>query len=372
MKFLLVTLALVFQVFAQADTLSIPKIFEDGEVAEAADFNQNFEYLRQQIDTNGSWLNTNVSGSKEVPVDCSSNQDALRLAYHANVHVRHVNFQVTGTCLGAIHYIPMPNDDGTFSWGEIQPMNQVITIGPPEGITARISLIPRTAHGISKTGIYSSFGNGLYVNGVDIQMGADDNWGLLFSRNSNGGAQDTTITGVGSATGAVIQYGGSVYFGGLTVSDVAYGIVGVNAGSMRVTSPISLTASNTALYLSGGQWTGGGVALIATTGNALILDNAAHAAVKTGEVKGAIKVSSGSIGKINYEGQGGFDADVQILDSNLTLITAAGSNPAYDISRFTCNGMSFLNIDTVNVRNDGGNHCLDDTGWNAVIDATFP
>ena len=173
-------------------------------------------------------------------------------------------------------------------------------------------------------------------------------------------------------TGAVIQYGGSVYFGGLTVSDVAYGIVGVNAGSMRVTSPISLTASNTALYLSGGQWTGGGVALIATTGNALILDNAAHAAVKTGEVKGAIKVSSGSIGKINYEGQGGFDADVQILDSNLTLITAAGSNPAYDISRFTCNGMSFLNIDTINVRNNGGNHCLDDTGWNAVIDATFP
>lgn len=373
MKFLLVTLALVFQVFAQADTLSIPKIFEDGEVAEAADFNQNFEYLRDQIDTNGSWLNKNKSGAKEIQVDCSSNQDALRLAYHANVHVRHVDFQVTGTCLGAIDYFPQENDDGTFSWGGIQPMNQVFHIGPADN-TARVNIIPRTAHGISSAGIYASFGNGMYLRGVDIQMGADDYWGLLFSRNSNGGAEDTTITGVGAAIGALVQYGGSVYFGDLTVSNVAYGLVGVNAGSIRATDSISLTASNTALYLSGGQWVGpswGGVALISPTGTALHLLNAAHATVAAGEVKGAIKVMDGSIGEVNYGG-GGFDANVEIFRSTLAIISPDGSNPNYDISRFTCTGMSILNIDTVDVRNQGGNRCLDDIGWNAVINAAFP
>ena len=80
MKFLLVTLALAFHVSTQADTLSIPKIFQHGEVAEAADFNQNFEYLRDHVDSNASWLNRNLEGIKEVNVDCSSDKDALRMA----------------------------------------------------------------------------------------------------------------------------------------------------------------------------------------------------------------------------------------------------------------------------------------------------
>ena len=149
MKFLLVTLALVFHVSTQADTLSIPKIFEDGEVAEAADFNQNFEYLRDQIDSNASWINTNSEGTKEVNVDCSIDQDALRLAFQANVHVSAVSYYGTGTCFGALDYTPIVAEDGTTSYGRIFPTRHSYSIssnrqalGDPLN-APRVTIIPR-------------------------------------------------------------------------------------------------------------------------------------------------------------------------------------------------------------------------------------
>ena len=373
MKFLLVTLALVFQVFAQADTLSIPKIFEDGEVAEATDFNQNFEYLRDQIDSNASWLNRDFSGVKEVNVDCTNNQDALRLAYQANIHVKDISFYVVGTCFGALNYIPVIGADGSSSWGKISPATQSMSISSDRNATARVGIIPRVAHGIEKAELAVTLESFMVLMGVDLLMGVDDEDGVVFSGKSSGSLMQTVITGVGTGYGVSVEYGGLVQLTDVTISNVQNGLKAEhvfirNKGSLRI------AAFGTALRLVGGEWWDEPDARVSlgASGDALVLDSAAQAKFNVDKIVGGVKIWSDSTGEINYAGPGGFDADVQILYSNLTFITAEGSNPNYDISRFACNGMSFLNIDTIDVRNQGGNNCLDDAGWSAIINANFP
>ena len=60
--------------------VEVPKIFEDGEVAEAADFNANFNYLEDKItalNEGAPWIKGNLNGSKIVEVDCSIIQRRL-------------------------------------------------------------------------------------------------------------------------------------------------------------------------------------------------------------------------------------------------------------------------------------------------------
>ena len=64
----------------------------------------------------------------------------------------------------------------------------------------------------------SSFGNGLYLTDLEIEMGANDPWAVLYSRSSNGGLTDVAIKGNAepnrAQTGVVIQNGAAAYIGG--------------------------------------------------------------------------------------------------------------------------------------------------------------
>ena len=385
MRFLLVTLALVFHVSTQADTLSIPKIFEDGEVAEAADFNQNFEYLRDQIDSNASWINTNSEGTKEVNVDCSIDQDALRLAFQANVHVSAVSYYVTGTCFGGLDYIPISAEDGTTSYGRIYPTSHSYSISSnrqaledPLNAASRVTIIPRSAHGVERVALLALQHSHMTLAGVDITMGADDDYGILFYSNSTGELNSITVTGMDNNTlGIDVVDGGTVQLKGTSqVTGVQTAIRSKNNSLIRNKGTMYAGGSYAALNLIGGEWLDdeqGRVHLWGTSNsaNSLVMDNGAQAALNSLKMGANISVRS-STAKINYFGEDLLTAGVELLSSGLTIVTGAGGNSNYDISRFACYGMSELNIDNLDVRNQGGNNCLDDTAWNAIINAAFP
>ena len=384
MKFLLVTLALVFHVSTQADTLSIPKIFEDGEVAEAADFNQNFEYLRDQIDSNASWINTNSEGTKEVNVDCSTDRDALRLAFQANVHVSAVSYYVTGTCFGALDYTPIVAEDGTTSYGRIFPTRHSYSIssnrqalGDPLN-APRVTIIPRSAHGVERVALLALENSHMTLAGVDITMGADDDYGILFYSNSTGELNSIRVAGTGNNMGIDVVDGGTVQLKGTSeVTGVQVAIRSKNNSLIRNKGTMYAGGSYAALNLIGGEWVDdeqGRVHLWGTSNsaNSLVMDNGAQAALNSLKMGANISVRSASTAKINYFGSDLLTANVQLLSSGLTIITGVGGNSNYDISRFACSGMSFLNIDTIDVRNQDGNNCLDDAGWSVIINANFP
>ena len=378
MKFLLVALAIVFQVFAQADTLSMPKIFEDGEVAEAADFNQNFEYLRDQFDSNASWLNRNSEGIKEVNVDCSIDQDALRLAFQANVHVSAVSYYVTGTCFGALDYTPILGEDGTTSYGRIYPAGHSYPISSDRNATSRVTIIPRSAHGVERVALLALENSHMALMKVDITMGADDDYGILFYSNSTGDLNSITLSGVSNSLGIDVVDGSTVQLKGTSeVTGVQTAIRSKNNSLIRNKGTMYAGGSSAALELVGGEWWDdeqGRVHLWGTSNSAhsLIMDNGAQATLNSLKMGAKIRIRSASTAKINYFGSDLFDAGVQLLSSGLTIVTGIGGNSNYDISRFACYGISELNIDNLDVRNQGGNNCLDDTAWNTLINATFP
>ena len=100
--------SLFFLFFANGivgEEISVPKKFVDGEVAEAADFNANFDYLEEKVKalSNGApWLVADLTGATTVEVDCSSDPMALVDAYQANMTVKHLNLAAKGDCYGAI------------------------------------------------------------------------------------------------------------------------------------------------------------------------------------------------------------------------------------------------------------------------------
>ena len=356
---------------AHSAELTLPKTFQNGEVADAEDFNANFNYLKSQIaeqqiqlsdvSDNAPWLNRTSGGDKEIEVDCSLDADALRVAYHANLSERHLAFVITGSCLGSIHYTPYEDESGELVWGEIQPKNQVLEIAGNEGA----KIIPRVAHGESRAGFVASFGNGIYINGVDIEMGADDSYAILFSRNSNGGFGEGTITGLGSGAseaGIILQYGASAYLQG-EVTGVDYGVYGVNPGSIRMLS-LSVTADIVAVTSDGGQirsqWGGS-----YTAPTALNLANGAQARIEA-DLIGNLSVTSGTTADINL---GSLTGTVVIDTANLAL---SGNIPADIVTKVSCSGLSQLQIDGVNINNNDSNQCLDKAAWSSLINAAFP
>ena len=377
MKFLLATLAFSFQVSIQAETLSIPKIFEDGEVAEAADFNQNFEYLRNQIDSNASWLNRDLEGAKEVNVDCSDDPDALRLAYQKNSHVRTIAFYVTGACYGALNYIPVSGEDGTTSWGFISPPGQAFMIASDKNASSKVTIIPRSAHGLEKAYLGTTYGGAMSLQRVDITMGADDNFGVLIYTGSTAEINSISVNGSGNNPLGIDVVDGSVLqlSGDSEVKGVRQAIRVKNNSLVRNKGTIHAEGKVHALALDGSGWVDDdNVGQVGHThlDGSLFMENRALATLNALLVGAKIRILSASKANINYFGSLRFEAEVELSSSGLTIVTGTGGNSNYDISRFSCYGMSELNIENLDVRNQGGKNCLDDTAWNTVINATFP
>lgn len=382
MKYFLVIVAFGLIPFgAQSAELALPKIFKNGEVADADDFNANFDYLQGviaehaeqlgDVAKNAPWLNRGYGGvSKELEVDCNQDPDALRVAYQANIHERHLSIRIAGACIGAIDQVEVVDPEGQVFWSPIQSMNQVLSIhiGNPDE-KPRAKLIPRTMGDISRVGLVSSFGNGLYLNNLDIEMGADDTWGVLYSRNSNGGLSDVTVTGhpEGGAgqIGVMVQFGASAYLQ-TTITGVDYGVYGNKAGSIRILWS-DVTASISAIEMDGGELHLHATAMTAPA--ALILADGAQAlgTWQPLSLNGDLSVNSGSLAKLrNLSITGSISLDSAIVE------LSGGGIPADMNSKVSCRGLSQLEIEGQNIKNNNGNLCLDKAAWNSLINAAFP
>jgi len=363
---------------AQSAELALPKIFKNGEVADADDFNANFDYLQGviaehaeqlgDVAKNAPWLNRGYGGvSKELEVDCNQDPDALRVAYQANIHERHLSIRIAGACIGAIDQVEVVDPEGQVFWSYIQPTNQVleIHIGNPDE-KPRAKLIPRTMGDVSKVGLVSSFGNGLYLNSLDIEMGADDTWGVLYSRNSNGGLTDVTITGHGTGAGQVgvyVQFGAAPYLQA-TVTGVDYGVYGMKAGSIRMMWS-DVTAGISAVEMDGGQLHLRGTSMTAPT--ALLLSNGAQALGYGSALNGDLSVNSGSLANLS----GASITGSVSLDTAIVVLSGDGI-PADILTKVSCSGLSQLQITDRSINNNDGNQCLDKAAWNTLINAAFP
>lgn len=356
----------------------LPKSFEDGEVAEAIDFNNNFEAIRDEINSNAPWRNQDISGVLHIDVNCNEDVNALRNAYHANMDAPFLSFTIEGSCTTALFHISSTNSEGVISWVEVQPKNKVVAFGSKVEGTP-FTLLPMNVDGREISQLYASFGSGYYFNDAIIQMGADDVYGVLFSRNSNGGLMRSKVIGKGSASGIVVQYGASAYLTDVQVSEVGYGVYLRQAGSLR-TFQLEVNASTSGLFVRNGGMVESRGGLKLTAPSAINMYGGTLVA-NVESVTGSISLYNASV-ELTYDNSGGtLDSDVSVNHSNLTIITDPTLTNANNLtsltettltSRFTCYGLSFLEIDSLVVNNQGDKGCIDNLRWSQIIKASFP
>ena len=381
-----------------AAELEIPKVFVNGEVADAIDFNVNNEYLIDQIEgeivrtdellANARWMNADSFGAITKKIDCTTNQSALIEAYQASVFEDHLNFLLTGSCFGAYHYVQTINDEGQSTVGQIQPKNQVVAISSDKTTNPnnRAKLVPRkvtTGRDFFTVGLVSSFGNGLYLDDLEIEMGPDDAWAVLYSRSSNGGLGDVAIKGNAEPsyeqTGVRIQNGAAAYIGGqiegkASIEGVAQGISIAGDSTANIYGTLIINAELIGLdtFLGG-------------TFN-LSLNSGGKIAAVT-----AIKMNQGGQGFINSsQPDVSIDGGITLLSSSLSIGSSTvisdsatiyvqdsmlniwNDNSGIDSDRISCAGPSFASVNGLSMNNSNGNGCLDQSGWKVLIDSMLP
>jgi hypothetical protein len=386
-----------------AAELEIPKVFVNGEVADAIDFNLNNDYLIDKIEeektridellTNARWKNAGAFGAITKKIDCTTNQSALIEAYHASVSEDHLNFLITGSCFGALQYVQTVDDEGQPDVGQIQPKNQVVAISSDKTIspTNRAKLVPRKITvpdgDYFTTGLVSSFGNGLYLTDLEIEMGADDAWAVLYSRSSNGGLTDVAIKGNAepnrSQTGVVIQNGAAAYIGGENEGKAS--IEGVSTGiRMRSESMANIYGSLVINAQNGG--------ISAFNGGTFFLTLSAGGKVAVAEGGAAISLNGGGQGFVSSSSADvSIDGTININDSSLhmsgsTVISDSSrievwfgsnlkilnDNSGITSDRMSCAGPSYATVKGLQMNNSNGNGCLDESSWKVLIDSVFP
>ena len=378
-----------------AEEVSIPKTFVNGEIADATDFNTNNNYLIDKIVetkadianivANARWANADEKGAVVKKIDCSANQSALIEAYHANVHEDHVIFLLTGSCLGAYRYIEEVGENDEVIVNMVQPKNQVVglisdrTVNPSN----RAKLIPRKLVADREyflAGLVSSFGNGLYINDIDIEMGADDTWGVLFSRSSNGDLTNVSIKGDeenGNPYGVLIQNGASAYVGG---NDENALIEGVDVGiQLRGESMANIYGTLKIKGNTGISTFNGGTFQLSLSGDGKIT------------APTAININMGGQGWVNNSNTSvSIDGDIEMGSATMmiggsTIFSASTSilmynshfsiineNSGIEASMLECHGVSVVNITGLSLANNGGNKCLDNISWMTLIESAFP
>ena len=382
--------------WASAAEMSVPKSFVNGEVANAEDFNSNNNYLIEKISEEKAkvedllekarWKNAGVNGAVTKTIDCTTNQNALIEAYHENAHEDHLIFLLTGSCFGAYRFVEEVNDDGETEIYQTQPKNQVVNIisDPTVDSSNRAKLVPRTLSADKEyyvAGLVSSFGNGLYITNIDIEMGADDQWGVLYSRSSNGGLTDVSIKGAAEPTGAhigvLIQNGAAAYIGGSSANAIIEGVEeGIKLrgeamasiyGSLKINADTGIDTFNggtfqLSLYGDGKitapaaiKMNQGGQAFINNTNTSVSID-------------GAISVSSGSISIFGSTTL----SPTSTIQVNSSTLNIWHDNSGIEADRVTCSGPSIVGIAGLSMANNGGNRCLDQAAWKTLIDAAFP
>jgi hypothetical protein len=381
---------------ASATELSVPKSFVNGEVADAEDFNSNNKYLVEKISeekakiddllANARWKNAGLNGAAVKTIDCSSNQAALIEAYHANTHEDHLIFLLTGSCFGAYRWVEEINDDGTTAISQTQPKNQVVGIMSDTTVDAsnRAKIVPRTLVADREyfvAGLVSSFGNGLYITGIDIEMGADDQWGVLYSRSSNGDLTDVAIKGAAEPTGAhrgvLIQNGAAAYIGGTggnaVIEGVDQGIALRGEAMANIYGNLKINANTGIDAFNGGtfQTSLSGDGKI-TASTAININQGGQAFINNGNtsvsIDGSISVSSGSISIYGST----VLSTATTINVNSSTLNIWNDNSGITADRVSCSGPSIAGIAGLSMTNNNGNGCLDQAAWKTLIDAAFP
>ena len=386
-----------------AAELEIPKAFVNGEVADANDFNLNNDYLIDIIEeekirtdellSNARWKNATSEGSISKKIDCTTNQSALIEAYHASVSEDHLDFLLTGSCFGAYRFVQTVDDDNQPTVYQVQPKNQVVSISSDKTTNPnnRAKLVPRkiTAGGSDffLASLVSSFGDGLYLTDLEIEMGANDAWAVLYSRSSNGGLADVAIKGNAepnrAQTGVVIQNGAAAYIGGqnegkASIESVTTGIVMRSESMANIYGSLVINAQNGGIStFNGGTFfltlSPGGKVAVAEGGAAISLGDGGEGFISSSTADVSID------GKINLNNSSlHISGDTVISDSsrievwfgsNLKIIN---DNSGITSDRMHCSGPSYATVNGLQMNNSNGNGCLDQSSWKVLIDSVFP
>lgn len=380
-----------------AGELEIPKVFVNGEVADAIDFNLNNDYLIDKIEqeivrtdellSNARWKNADAQGAITKKIDCTTNQSALIEAYHASVSEDHLHFLLTGSCFGAYHWVQTVDDENQPVVYQVQPKNQVVSISSDKTTNPnnRAKIVPRkiTAEGIDYfvASLVSSFGNGLYLTDLEIEMGANDSWAVLYSRSSNGDLTDVAIKGNAEPsrvqTGVLIQNGAAAYIGGqnegkASIEGVATGIQMLGESMANIYGSLIINAADRGLAtFNGGTFqlslSAGGK--IAGVNSAINLNQGAQGWVNSNSaevtIEGSISISSSSL-SIGGSTVISDSATIGLQDSTLNIYN---DNSGISSDRISCTGPSFTAVNGLSMNNSNGNGCLDQPGWRVLINS---
>ena len=371
-----------------AAELEIPKVFVNGEVADANDFNLNSNYLVENlkedrtkieaIEANARWKNSDESGVVNIEVDCTTNQSALVEAYQSNPSVDHIGFIITGSCFGSIANVQEVGDEGQPVLGQIQPKNQVVYIQPnlETDPTNRAKIVPRKLTDQNGeyfvSGIFSSFGNGLYLTNLDIEMGADDSYAVLYSRASNGGLSNVTITGAAEPnnlyqTGVVVQNGASAYIDSSSITGVYRGVSMLGESFVYLINA-TIIAQNGVRTFNGGTFRSvGGIDITSTDGTAISMNQGGLGFIQVGSIQGTVYLNKSSLSAQTLEA-----TNVSMIDLRSAHFTVLNADQGFTEGLFKCYGLSSVNVNGLSLRNNNGNGCLDDEGWGSIISGQFP
>ena len=371
-----------------AAELEIPKVFVNGEVANANDFNLNSNYLVENlkedrtkieaIEANARWKNSDESGVVNIEVDCTTNQSALVEAYQSNPSVDHIGFIITGSCFGSIANVQEVGDEGQPVLGQIQPKNQVVYIQPnlETDPTNRAKIVPRKLTDQNGdnfvSGMFSSFGNGLYLTNLDIEMGADDSYAVLYSRSSNGGLSNVTITGAAEPnnlyqTGVVVQNGASAYIDSSSITGVYRGVSMLGESFVYLINA-TIIAQNGVRTFNGGTFRSvGGIDITSTDGTAISMNQGGLGFIQVGSIQGTVYLNKSSLSAQTLEA-----TNVSMIDLRSANFTVLNLDQGFTEGLFKCYGLSSVNVNGLSLRNNNGNGCLDDEGWGSIISGQFP
>jgi hypothetical protein len=387
-----------------AGELEIPKVFVNGEVADAIDFNLNNDYLIDKIEgeivrtdellSNARWKNAGEQGFITKKIDCTTNQSALIEAYHASVSEDNLSFLLTGSCFGAYRFVQTVDAEGQPTVDQVQPMNQVVSISSDKTTDPnnRAKIVPRkiTAGGIDYflASLVSSFGNGLYLSDLEIEMGANDSWAVLYSRSSNGGLTDVAIKGNAEPsreqTGVLIQNGAAAYIGGqiedkASIEGVATGIRMASESMANIYGSLVINAQEQGistfnggtfvLTLSAGGKVAvaeGGVAAISLNdgGEGFITSSTADVSIDGNIIvdNSSLHISGSTVISDSARIDVWFGANLKILNDNSGITS----------DRLSCSGPSYAAVNGLQMNNSNGNGCLDGSSWQVLINSILP
>ena len=186
-------------------------------------------------------------GGKRVlyGVDCSQDPHALAKAYQQNIRYSNLQFYITGECYGHFTLVDSEGVSGTPPYPELQEHGQVVTIvstyGEEGGVATKPKLVP---HPVTNTmSLIGSFGGGLYIDNVDIDIGMSAGFGVLFSRGTTGDLGRSTVrclAGNNSVRAVQIQNGAAPYLFGVTIKDCDTGIFSLNNTATTVYGGITI------------------------------------------------------------------------------------------------------------------------------------